>query len=404
MPHTAPSALHARDAEPDAEGQHWARIQSAGYHRYGRLQLGMLALISTRHARTFTQRALTGTLPMTTPLHQAPAGSGKTDELRNRMPKTFIRMVLTLTDLLVAPAMLAAALMMRAVRWAGLKRLPLSRRILRAVGVFPITDHYYDPWVDASQLRRPLSAPRPLPGVHLDDDAMLDLCSRLGYAGELEDLATSRPDAFGFRFGNGTFESGDAEFWYQMLRHLKPRRLYEIGSGASTRLAIRALQRNRAENPGYQCEHVCIEPYEAAWLEDAPVQVVRKRVEHLGTGFFARLAAGDVLFIDSSHVIRPQGDVLFEYLELLPTLAPGVVVHVHDVFMPRDYLAQWLLDDGRLWNEQYLLEAFLTDNDRWQVIAALNYLHHAYPEALRRTCPYITPDREPASLYLRRLR
>ena len=74
----------------------------------------------------------------------------------------------------------------------------------------------------------------------------------------------------------------------------------------------------------------------------------------------------DILFIGSSHVIRPQGDVLFEYLELLPTLKRGVIVHVHDIFSPRDYPQSWLLDEVRLWNEQYLLEAFLTDNEHWK--------------------------------------
>jgi hypothetical protein len=167
-------------------------------------------------------------------------------------------------------------------------------------------------------------------------------------------------------------------------------------------MARRALARNRAEDADYQCRHVCIEPYEMPWLERAGVEVVRERVEHLDPAMFAELDAGDVLFIDSSHVIRPQGDVVFEYLELLPTLRPGVIVHAHDIFTPRDYLQEWVVDRVRLWNEQYLLEAFLSHNHDWVVLGALNYLKHNHYARLQAVAPYMTPEREPCSFYLQR--
>jgi hypothetical protein len=111
-----------------------------------------------------------------------------------------------------------------------------------------------------------------------------------------------------------------------------------------------------------------------------------------------------VLFIDSSHVIRPHGDVLFEYLEVLPTLKPGVLVHVHDIFSPKNYSARWLVQELRLWNEQYLLEAFLTHNDRWEIICSLNYLKHKQYDRLQAVAPMLTPTGEPGSFYMRRLR
>lgn len=94
------------------------------------------------------------------------------------------------------------------------------------------------------------------------------------------------------------------------------------------------------------------------WLEEVGVSVVRKKVEEVELSFFSRLQGNDILFIDSSHIICPQGDVLFEYLELLPSLNKGVIVHVHDIFSPKNYLKQWLQDEIWFWNEQYLLEAF----------------------------------------------
>ena len=131
--------------------------------------------------------------------------------------------------------------------------------------------------------------------------------------------------------------------------------------------------------------------------------MLRKKVEDVGLELFGDLGENDVLFIDSSHVIRPGGDVLFEYLELLPRLRPGVIVHIHDIFSPRDYPQQWLVDWVRLWNEQYLLEALLSENPHWKIIGALNYLKHTHYDALHAVAPFLTPVREPACFYIQRL-
>jgi hypothetical protein len=109
------------------------------------------------------------------------------------------------------------------------------------------------------------------------------------------------------------------------------------------------------------------------------------------------------LFIDSSHIIRPQGDVLFEYLELLPILNKGVIVHVHDIFSPKNYLKEWLEDEVKFWNEQYLLEAFMSNNSSWKIIGSLNLLHHNYYEKLKVVAPFLAPDREPGSFYIQKI-
>ena len=179
-------------------------------------------------------------------------------------------------------------------------------------------------------------------------------------------------------------------------------RIFEIGSGYSTLIAVRAIRKNIAEEPEYHCNHVCVEPYEMPWLEEIGVTVIRQRVETLPLNLFQELDDGDLLFIDSSHIIRPQGDVLFEYLELLPSLNPGVVVHVHDIFSPNDY-SNLCLGLGRFWNEQYLLEAFLTSNHEWEIMGGLNYLKHHHYKELKAVCPFLTPEREPGSFYLRKM-
>ena len=114
------------------------------------------------------------------------------------------------------------------------------------------------------------------------------------------------------------------------------------------------------------------------------------------------MSKNDILFIDSSHVIRPNGDVLFEYLTLLPTLNPGVIVHIHDIFSPANYPGKWIDGEVKFWNEQYLLEAFLTHNDHWEIIAGLNYLHHKYANKLSSVCPFLENSHQPGSFYIRK--
>jgi predicted O-methyltransferase YrrM len=321
----------------------------------------------------------------------------------NGIFRSFLRRLLPLVDaLLVVPTALAAGLLL-GVRRVGIRRLPATRQTLLRVGVFQLRQHYYDPQFDHRTPLRPFSAERPLPGIDWNGKEQLHQLEALTFAAELADLPRQPTGTLDFHLDNDAFVAGDAEYWYQLLRATKPRRIFEIGSGHSTRMAIRALARNRAEDPEYSCRHVCIEPYEMPWLEQAGVEVVRSKVETLDVAFFSELEAGDILFIDSSHIIRPQGDVLFEYLELLPTLRPGVIVHVHDIFSPRNYLESWLVEGVKFWNEQYLLEAFLTHNSDWKIIGALNWLHHNHSDALKEVAPHLTPKGEPGSFYLRKV-
>ena len=307
-------------------------------------------------------------------------------------------------DPVLALFVVPAGLLLKAVRRVGLHRLPLCRKILLRIGVLPIRHHYYEPLFREIDSRYPKDRERALPGIDWNHQGQTALLQSLSFGNELESLGAPGTAQFQFRLHNGSFESGDAEFLYQMIRLKKPRRFFEIGSGSSTLIARQAIARNREEDPHYDCKHLCIEPFEAPWLETAGIRTLRKKVEEVDPDLFAELAEGDFLFIDSSHVIRPQGDVLVEYLEILPKLRAGVIVHVHDIFSPRDYPPQWLFERVWLWNEQYLLEAFLTGNSEWKILGALNWLHHYDFNALRRVCPFLTADREPGSFYIQKVR
>lgn len=313
------------------------------------------------------------------------------------------RFVIPLGDLLLAPLVFLAACLMKLVRRIGVYRMKVSRAILRGVGVFPIRDHYYEPMFHPRHLRSPLEAERPLPGIDLNVAEQLALLACFRWQDELARLAAS--ESSGFTFDNPNFGPGDAEFLYSAIRHFKPARILEIGSGHSTRMMLEAIGANQADAGSYRCELVCVEPYEMPWLEHMPgCTLLRQRVEDLDLKHVQALDANDILFIDSSHVIRPQGDLVREYLELLPRLAPGVLVHLHDIFTPRDYPRRWIVDEVRLWNEQYLFEAFMCGNSGFHIVGALNFLAHDHAGALAAAFPIMRsrPSFEPGSMWLRR--
>lgn len=137
------------------------------------------------------------------------------------------------------------------------------------------------------------------------------------------------------------------------------------------------------------------------WLEQLGPEIIRERVQDISLAIFDELEAGDMLFIDSSHVIRPFGDVLVEFQQIIPRLAAGVYVHVHDIFTPRDYPEKWLRTQRRLWNEQYLLEVLLTNKSRYRTVLSMNWMNHRYPDVARAAFPILRehPKAEPGAFW-----
>lgn len=314
-----------------------------------------------------------------------------------------LRRLSPVIDLLMLPLLYPSAWILKQIRRVGIQRLPRCRGALLRVGIFPIRDHYYEPQFDHRSSVAARTGERYLPAIDWNVEGQLAMLATFDCADELLDLPREQRSPMQFFLDNRQFGSGDAEYWYQLLRAVRPSRIVEIGSGNSTLMAIQALEKNRSDDPGYSCEHICIEPYEMPWLEQVDVSVVREKVEDVDPSVFAALQQNDILFIDSSHMIRPGGDVLFEYLQLLPALDNGVIVHVHDIFSPRDYPASWLEEEVRFWNEQYLVEAFLSFNRSWRIVGALNYLKHNHYDELKLVAPHLSPDREPGSLYIQKI-
>ena len=320
-----------------------------------------------------------------------------------KLLKSFI--VTRTLDILLSPLTLLATVWFRYCRMLQPSATPVTESIFMKTGVLPVRDHYYQPLINPKKhLRTSLRKDRGLPGIDWNVKEQLSYLAAFNYSHELAEIPMHKTKELEFFYNNNSYLGGDAEYLYSMIRLKKPAKIFEIGCGYSTLMIQKALKANHLEDRDYDCVHTCVEPYEMPWLEKLNIEVIRKKVEELNDVFFQQLSANDILFIDSSHIIRPQGDVLFEFLELLPTLRKGVIVHVHDIFSPKDYPDEWVYSHV-LWNEQYLLEAFLSFNKEYRIIGALNFLKHHNFDEMASKFPILgqDPTLEPGAFWMQKV-
>lgn len=198
-----------------------------------------------------------------------------------------------------------------------------------------------------------------------------------------DDLPEGAADGV-FYTRNSQFSWLDSRVLFAVLREMNPRRIIEIGSGFSSLLAADVNYRFL----GGRLELTCIEPYPRSFLRGSIpglTRLVEARVQDVPFEIFASLDSGDILFIDSSHVAKTGSDVNFIYFEVLPRLRPGVLIHVHDIFLPNDYPKDWVVNLGFHWNEQYLLRALLIDSHGFEVLFGCAYVLERFPDLLRKT-------------------
>jgi hypothetical protein len=210
----------------------------------------------------------------------------------------------------------------------------------------------------------------------------------LPFASEWTFPETDPGDKHQFHFNNGFFERIDAEVAYSFVRQRKPKRVIEVGSGNTTLVLAAALRKNA--ELGFPAEFIAIEPSPPPFLKDGVPGLSRlicTQVQQAPFDLFLRLEANDIVFIDSSHVVSMDSDVLYECLRILPELAPGVLVHFHDIFAPLDYPEKFVMTNLCFWGEQYLLEAFLSFNNSYKVMWAGSAMQQFHPEVLRETFP-----------------
>jgi hypothetical protein len=276
--------------------------------------------------------------------------------------------------------------MIRAGRWLYYRTFPVAQ----AAGIHIVPNHFYGPVPDTRDLTDDLWAkPSEAVGIDMQPERQLALLESISaYKDEYDAFpAHSTGVAHQYHYVNGKFGPIDGGMYYGLLRHIKPKRILEVGSGYSTMLAAQALAANERESGGTTRMDV-IDPFpHAAVAAGFPgiSRVIPKLVQDVPMSEFTSLEAGDILFIDTSHVIRTGGDVQFEFLEVLPRLQKGVVVHIHDIYLPAEYPREWVLDGLTFWSEQYILQAFLAFNSDFEVTLGGQYLHLYHLDALRRT-------------------
>jgi hypothetical protein len=293
----------------------------------------------------------------------------------------------------------------------------IHRMALKA-GIVVLPNHFYTPISDVNELRRTRAN-----WAHRSSMIGIDV-SVQSQAVLLKEMV--KPFEPEYR-GNKTFLEGtsggfgpgfgyiEAQCFHGVLRSLKPRKIIEVGSGVSTYCAMKAIALNPQSEKATQI--TCIEPYPSEFLAKTAktyaIELIKSPVQNLGPDIFLDLGAGDLLFIDSTHAVKPAGDVLYLYLEVLPRLRPGVIVHIHDIYFPYIYQRD-LLTSFYQWSETALLQALLTYNSRLSILFCLSQLHYDAPEVLAEVFPeYVhqpaddgltdrsAPGHFPASIYLR---
>ena len=253
--------------------------------------------------------------------------------------------------------------------------------------------HYYSPVpslreIDADASRIFDQSLRPLPGIELNADAQLVLLEQFGgYYTEHPFPETPRPDCRYF-FDNYWYDRSDALFLYSFIRHFRPSRIVEIGSGFSSAVMLDTNERFMDR----RMRLTFVEP-ESGRLrkllkadDQQAVTIVERRIQQIDPSIIEQLDPNDILFVDSSHVSKAGSDVNHILFELLPRLKPGVLVHFHDVRFPFEYPKEWF-ELGVSWNEAYILRAFLQFNKEFPIVFWNDYMVKFHADAVRRRMP-----------------
>lgn len=268
--------------------------------------------------------------------------------------------------------------------------------------------HFYSPIPAPEEIDRDAGRlfnrwPRDLPGVNLNEDKQLALLSHLSaYYAELPFSEHKAKDRRYF-FENPMYSYSDAICLYGMIRHVRPRRIVEVGSGHSSCVMLDTNE--RFFKSSIRCTF--IEPHPERLLsllapEDKDrIELVTSRVQDVDIARFRDLESNDVLFVDSSHVVKVGSDVNYIVSEVLPALRVGVYVHFHDIFYPFEYPREWI-ETGRYWTEGYLLRAFLAYNSAFEIVLFNTFLEHFHRDRFVAQMPLCLRN-EGGSIWIRRI-
>jgi predicted O-methyltransferase YrrM len=246
--------------------------------------------------------------------------------------------------------------------------------------------YFYSPYPDEGDAKKQLERVEQrkdfhIPGIALKDDALLALWNRLLPKMAEAPFKEQANQQHRYHWVNDFYSFGDASVYFGLISLFKPKKIIEIGSGFSSALAL-----DTRDYLGLETQLTFIEPYPHILnqlLRDSDrqtVTLIEDKVQNVSLDVFAALEPNDILFVDSSHVMKTGSDVCFEIFEILPVLKPGVIVHFHDIFFPFEYPEKWVLSDKRAWNELYALRAFLMYNNAFDILFFNHYFMKRFPD------------------------
>jgi hypothetical protein len=285
------------------------------------------------------------------------------------------------------------------------QRINNQDQIIKKQGMFP-AGHYYSPIPDRNEISEYIELKKPvsltLPDVKLNNEKQFELLNH--YVGFYEDVPFPEKQHVDYRYyyDNQWFGYGDAIFLYSFLRKHKPKKIIEIGSGFSSAVMLDTVDGYFSSRP----EITFIEPYPDRLKsllqrdDEKHVKIIDKKIQDVPVELFLSLGKSDLLFIDSSHVLKCGSDLQLLMFEILPLLPPGIFVHFHDVFYPFDYPSEWL-KEGRYWNENYFLRAFLSSNSEWSIYFFNTYVAFAFDDFIKDKMPLCIKN-PGGSLYIKR--
>ncbi len=253
-------------------------------------------------------------------------------------------------------------------------------RHAEAAGYHVTPVHFYQPIPNTGDLDAIYRARSETIGINWEMESQCRLLRQVfpKYAQEYNDfIAGFRADK---RFGDKTLEfiGHDPNVYHCMIRHFQPGTVIEIGAGFSTHVAANAARLNK------RAKIIAVDPFPSDLLLalQGEVQLLRQSAQNLDFSFFDSLGENDILFIDSSHVVKLGSDVCYLVLEILPRLKSGVLVHFHDIFLPDEYPRPMMERRRMFWNEQYLVQAYLTHNQRAKIVFANRFMYNHYPREM----------------------
>lgn len=268
---------------------------------------------------------------------------------------------------------------------AAVKGYGLARDVAERLGLQVVLKTYYSPIPDLAQLPADIWDRRDeMRGIPFDLDAQMGFVES-ELSGHLAGLAWGGDvaPAHAYDLGNDSYPLADARLLYGIVRHQRPSRIVELGSGQTTRVMAQACRENAAQ--GAEVRLRAFDPFPTAVDDSLPGldDLVRVKAQDVPDEVFTELGAGDMLFVDTTHTVKIGSDVNHIVLRVLPLLAPGVIVHVHDIFLPYEYPRFFFADFALYWAEQYMLQAFLAFNESFEVLCATHALVKERPRELR---------------------